>query len=62
MVEMRHAAPEEWAYITDEEMAKIVDTMPDRVEAMVAADGGLTHDKESVFFAREVCSPLTLFF
>ncbi len=43
MVVKSTIAMEEWEKITDQEVAKIIDTVPDRVEAVVAADCGPTH-------------------
>jgi hypothetical protein len=40
---MKLAAIEEWDTITDAEVALIVDSMPNRCEAVIAANGGPTH-------------------
>jgi hypothetical protein len=40
--EMRAAILEEWAKITPQEILKFVDTMPERIAAVIANEGGHT--------------------
>lgn len=42
MVEMNNAILEEWDRITEEEIFAFVDSMPKRIEAVIAAEGGHT--------------------
>ncbi|RPB11987.1 hypothetical protein P167DRAFT_488465 [Morchella conica CCBAS932] len=41
--EIRTAILEEWDLITSEEITKYVDNMPERIQAVIDANGGHTH-------------------
>jgi hypothetical protein len=40
--DMRQAIAEEWADISDDRVIAIVESMPERVQAVIAANGGHT--------------------
>jgi hypothetical protein len=45
----RQAAKEEWDQITEEEISRLVDSMPERIEAVIAASGGHTRWKYFIY-------------
>ncbi|KAI9884726.1 MAG: hypothetical protein M1823_003470, partial [Watsoniomyces obsoletus] len=41
--QMRQAIEEEWRVLQQADIARIIATMPDRIQAVIAAKGGSTH-------------------